>query len=208
MKKITSVFLALFMVLSLSFQGLAADFQKVAVSVDKTAILETASAKANKLSTIKEGYTFTPVGSTKTYWKIEFKKKNDSTVYTGYVNKKDVEIVGAEASKVSSASTSKPKSSSSSTEKPKSSSSSTSKPKSLSSSTEKSNNKFVVFWGKTGNKVHISPDCRTIKNGVLSGSLEKCKEAGHTAGWCQVCSKGWTDKAFLKNGNPNIKETK
>lgn len=63
--------------------------------------------------------------------------------------------------------------------------------------------KFVVYWGNTGDKVHISPDCRTIKNGVLSGSLDACKAAGHTEGWCGVCSQGWSDERFNREGNPN-----
>ena len=64
---------------------------------------------------------------------------------------------------------------------------------------------FIMYWGNTGDKVHIKPNCSTIKNGVLSGTLEECKAAGHTGGWCQVCSKGWTDERFLKDGNPYAK---
>lgn len=67
------------------------------------------------------------------------------------------------------------------------------------------NSDFIVYWGHTGNKVHISPNCRTIKNGVLSGTLDECKDAGHTEGWCGVCSEGWTDEKFLQAGNPNAK---
>lgn len=64
---------------------------------------------------------------------------------------------------------------------------------------------MVVYWGHTGDKIHISPNCRTIKNGVLSGTLEQAKAAGHTEGWCQVCSKGWSDQRFLESGNPYAK---
>lgn len=67
----------------------------------------------------------------------------------------------------------------------------------------KPENKYIVFWGHTGNKVHIKPDCRTIKNGVLSGTLDECKAAGHTEGWCGVCSKSWTDEEFFAKGNPH-----
>jgi hypothetical protein len=63
-------------------------------------------------------------------------------------------------------------------------------------------NKFVIFWGNTGNKLHIDPACRTIKNGVLNGSYEQAIAAGHTEGWCQVCSKDWTDDRFWREGNP------
>lgn len=76
--------------------------------------------------------------------------------------------------------------------------------KSTEPKTEKSK-VFIVYWGNTGDKVHIKPDCRTIKNGVLSGTLEECKAAGHTEGWCGVCSPNWSDEQFLKNGNPYAK---
>lgn len=66
-------------------------------------------------------------------------------------------------------------------------------------------NKFIVFWGNTGDKVHIDPSCRTIKNGVLKGTLEECKSAGHTKGWCGVCSDGWSDERFLRDGNSNAR---
>ena len=60
---------------------------------------------------------------------------------------------------------------------------------------------FIVYWGHTGDKVHLNPNCRTITNGVLSGTLAECKAAGHTEGWCQVCSYGMTDELFYKYGN-------
>lgn len=59
----------------------------------------------------------------------------------------------------------------------------------------------VVYWGQTGEKIHINPDCRTIKNGAISGTLEEAKTEGRD-GWCGVCSKGWTDEKFLQEGNP------
>ena len=62
--------------------------------------------------------------------------------------------------------------------------------------------KHIVFWGNTGDKVHISPTCHTIKNGVISGSLDECKAAGHTEGWCGACSAGWSDERFFRDGNP------
>jgi hypothetical protein len=65
--------------------------------------------------------------------------------------------------------------------------------------------KFVIFWGNTGDKLHIDPTCRTIKNGVLSGSYEQAIAAGHTEGWCKICSDGWTDARFWREGNPYAK---
>lgn len=62
--------------------------------------------------------------------------------------------------------------------------------------------KFIVYWGNTGDKVHMKPDCSTIKNGVLSGTIEECRDAGHTEGWCGVCSIGWSDERLLSDGNP------
>lgn len=62
----------------------------------------------------------------------------------------------------------------------------------------------IVYWGHTGDKIHISPNCRTIKNGAIGGTLDEAKSAGHN-GWCGVCSKGWSDDRLLKDGNPNAK---
>ena len=62
-------------------------------------------------------------------------------------------------------------------------------------------NPKIVYWGHTGEKLHIDPNCRTIKNGALSGSLDEAKAVGHSD-WCQVCSKGWSDEKFLESGNP------
>ena len=61
--------------------------------------------------------------------------------------------------------------------------------------------KMVVYWANIGDKIHIKPNCHTIKKGVLSGTLAEAKAAGRE-GWCGVCSKGWTDERFLKSGNP------
>lgn len=69
-----------------------AEKTKVIVIVEKSAIYEKASTTSEKLATVKEGYTFTAIGSTKTYWKMKFKKKNDNTVYTGYILKKDTDL--------------------------------------------------------------------------------------------------------------------
>ncbi|MDR1704555.1 MAG: YHYH domain-containing protein [Clostridiales bacterium] len=68
----------------------------------------------------------------------------------------------------------------------------------------KPTDKHSVYWGHSGDKVHIDPNCRTIENGVFWGSLEEARAAGHTEGWCQVCSKGWTDARLRASGNPNI----
>jgi hypothetical protein len=70
---------------------------------------------------------------------------------------------------------------------------------------EKPLDEFTVFWGHSGDKVHLNPNCITIRNGVFSGTLEEAVKAGHTEGWCQVCSKGWTDERFLESGNPNVR---
>lgn len=59
----------------------------------------------------------------------------------------------------------------------------------------------IVYWGHTGDKIHINPECRTIKNGTLSGSLDEAKAAGHN-GWCGICSKDWSDERLLEDGNP------
>ena len=65
-------------------------------------------------------------------------------------------------------------------------------------------NPQIVYWGHTGEKIHIDPDCRTLKNGALSGTLEEAKAAGRSD-WCKVCSKGWSDEKFLQSDNPYAK---
>lgn len=63
--------------------------QKIIVTTESTNVYEKASLSSEKLATVKEGYTFTPTGSTKSFWKYEFKKKDDDMVYTGYISKAD-----------------------------------------------------------------------------------------------------------------------
>lgn len=67
--------------------------QKVIVTAEKATIYETASQSSEKLATVKEGHTFTPTGSTKSFWKYKFKKKDDDTVYTGYILKSDTKEI-------------------------------------------------------------------------------------------------------------------
>ena len=65
--------------------------------------------------------------------------------------------------------------------------------------------KQVVFWGKTGTKYHIDPQCRSFQGTATnSGTLSQAKAAGRED-WCGICSKGWTDEKLLEQGNPNVK---
>lgn len=191
MKKVLSALLSLVILVSLSINGFAAEYQRTKITAEKSTIYETASTTAVVLATANKDYSFVPVtGSTKSFWKLDFKKKNDDTVYTGYILKVDTDnsgVVAEAAGSTTSKAVSKADESSNSSE------------------AVSEGDKFIVFWGNTGDKVHISPECRTITNGVLNGTLEECKAAGHTAGWCGVCSKGWTDEKFLKDGNPNVR---
>lgn len=50
------------------------------------------STKVESISTAKKGFTFTATGSTNSFYKFEFKKKNDDTVYTGYILKSAVKL--------------------------------------------------------------------------------------------------------------------
>lgn len=59
----------------------------------------------------------------------------------------------------------------------------------------------IVYWAKSGKRIHINPNCYTLENGAISGSLELAKAAGRE-GWCSKCSKGWSDERFEKKGNP------
>lgn len=59
-----------------------------------------------------------------------------------------------------------------------------------------------VFWGKSGTKYHIDPDCRSFQgNTPNSGSLSQAKSAGRSD-WCGICSKDWTDTKLQSEGNP------
>jgi len=61
----------------------------------------------------------------------------------------------------------------------------------------------VVYWGKTGTKYHIDPDCRSFKgNTPNSGTIDQAKAQGRTD-WCGICSKRWTDAKLEEQGNPN-----
>jgi hypothetical protein len=61
---------------------------------------------------------------------------------------------------------------------------------------------YIVYWGKTGTKYHIDPNCMSLKGKpVHSGTLKKAKAAGRS-GWCGICSAGWTDEGFIEQGNP------
>ncbi len=63
----------------------------------------------------------------------------------------------------------------------------------------------VVFWGETGTKYHIDPECRSFQGTAAnSGTIEQAKAAGRT-GWCGICSKGWTDQKLIEQGNPYVK---
>jgi len=71
--------------------------------------------------------------------------------------------------------------------------------------------KFSVFWGHTGDRIHINPECSTFRNGVLFGSLEKARSSERYE-WCGTCSSRYRgddgyggDAEFLRDGNPNIR---
>jgi hypothetical protein len=70
--------------------------------------------------------------------------------------------------------------------------------------------KFSVFWGHTGDRVHIKSDCSTFKNGVLYGTLDDARNAERYE-WCGTCSRSYRgadgyggDESFRERGNPNI----
>lgn len=53
--------------------------------------------------------------------------------------------------------------------------------------------KDLVYWGESGDKVHIT-QCRTITN-LVEGTLTEAHRAGHTE-WCKICSRGMTDDQY------------
>ena len=193
MKKVLSVVLVLCVFLSLSVHSLAAEVQKVIVTAEKTTIFNTASMQADSLGTVKEGSRFIKVGSTKSFWKIEFKRKNDDTVYTGYLLKTETADLAVETTKPV-ASTAKP---ATSTAKP---AASTAKP---SASAGNSNTNTFNTYSQTqaptsaeyvGNsntmKFH-EPSCSQVKKikpanlESLSGKNE-ARDRGYVA--CKVCN--------------------
>jgi len=62
---------------------------------------------------------------------------------------------------------------------------------------------FAVFWGHTGNRYHINPECRTILNGVLFGTLDEAREVGRD-GWCGICSSHMTYAGFNQSGRQYV----
>ena len=63
----------------------------------------------------------------------------------------------------------------------------------------------VVYWGVSGTKYHLNPQCRSFKGTAAnSGTLEQAKAAGRED-WCGICSKYWTDKKLMEQGNPFVK---
>jgi len=70
--------------------------------------------------------------------------------------------------------------------------------------------KFSVFWGNTGDRVHIDPDCWSFGSVVLFGLLNDARNAERYE-WCGSCSREYRgddgyggDERFLREGNPNI----
>jgi len=70
--------------------------------------------------------------------------------------------------------------------------------------------KFSVFWGVTGDRVHINPDCWSFGSSVLYGTLDDSRREGRGE-WCGSCSREYRgddgyggDERFLREGNPNI----
>lgn len=101
MKKLLCVFLSAILLVSLTTTAFAATAQKITVTAEKTAIREKASASSKAIVTAKKEQSFKAVGSTKSFWKVEFKKKNDTKIYTGYILKKDVKETAAKTTTAS-----------------------------------------------------------------------------------------------------------
>ena len=73
------------------------------------------------------------------------------------------------------------------------------------SSTAPAGETKVVFWGETGTRYHIAPECHSFQGTAAnSGTIEQAKAAGRV-GWCGICSKGWTDQKLMERGNPYVK---
>lgn len=162
-KRITAIVLSFVFLFLLPVNAFAADAQKVIVTAEKTFIYESASTEANRLATAKEGYSFIPIGSTKSFWKLEFKK--DGETLTGYILKADTDSLSAPVTSATKPAVSSSKSSTSSSE--------ASGIKSLS----------TVYWVTNGEVYHSTSGCRSlarssnIKSGTIaqSGKHKACK---------------------------------
>lgn len=61
----------------------------------------------------------------------------------------------------------------------------------------------AFFWAPTGDKVHISPECRSFKAGfVFAGTLSEAQSV-RTEGWCGICAKGAGNNT-ITNSNATI----
>jgi transglutaminase/protease-like cytokinesis protein 3 len=84
MKKIISVALSLVLTLLLTVNAFATGYTKMKIT-EKTYAFANANESSDKLATLNRGYIFTPIGSTASYWKIEFVV--NSVKQSGYVFK-------------------------------------------------------------------------------------------------------------------------
>lgn len=160
MKKVTSVVLSFLLILPMVFHVAAAEYTKMRTT-QETTVYERASTKSDVIATVKEGYRFTPVGATKSYWKIEYKQAD--TIVTGYILKKHAEERTAVA-------TSQPQSQAQARTQ---------------TQTQTQPQSRTVYWVPNGKVYHSTASCSTLSrsNTIYSGSVsESGKERG-----CKVC---------------------
>jgi len=179
MKKSISIFLSSVFLLLFPTHAFAANAQNITVTSETSIIYAEPSTQSDKLATVKEGYSFTATGFTKSFWKLNFKFKNDDTVYTGYILKENtdtdsIDIIKESGWGVGASSASKP--GAPATSKPSSSSNSSNR-QSLS----------TVYWTSGGEVYHATSGCRSLarSKNIYSGTIA---ESGKSRG-CNNCVK-------------------
>lgn len=187
MKRIASFFLSVLLVLPLTFHIAAAESYVKMATTEKTIVYERASTKSDEVLTVKEGFRFTPVGETESFWKVEIRRKNTSETYTGYIRKKHAEEYQASSSTDTASSTARGSGNrrgGSAPSSPAARGSGNGNGSSVSSPSAAQPR--TVYWVTNGKVYHSTQSCATLKrssniqNGTISGSG---KERA-----CKVCS--------------------
>lgn len=170
-KRIATGILALLLAfpMILGFPATAAEYGKVVVTAETTPIYERANVESEQLATAKRDFSFTPVGSTKSFWKIEFRKKDDDTVYTGYILK---EHAGEPATPAAPAATPKPTEPQTHATQP----------------AQTAEQARTVYWVPKGKSYHYSKNCSTLKRSKTIYSGTQAESGKYDP--CNVCAGG------------------
>lgn len=137
---------------------------KYTVTADLTTIYEKASTSSTALVTAKKDYTFTAIGTTKSFIKLQFKKKNDDTVYEGFILKADTNYEVVQITLTTPEEPTLP----------------IAPPESRSE--DNSNTTGTVYWTPVGKSYHSNRGCRSLARSttIRSGTKQEAANAGKT----------------------------